>query len=141
MIRRAAITLIISLLVFACGGEDQESSETVDGITARQVEGVWVFSHSPTGGMDALHGGRVTVEGDCLLVDGAVVVFHDDMMQDGIELIGATRDGDELTATIPGGGISLSEGAALDDIPQVIADRCDVDTVWFGAEGALEIGG
>lgn len=140
MIHRTVIALVLSMLFVACGGDDLASSETIDGITASRVEGVWVFSHAPSGGMDALHGGRVTIESGCLLVDGAVVVFHETMVQDGIELIGALRNGDELTVTIPGGGISLAEGASVEDIPQVIADRCETDTVWFGADGALEIG-
>jgi hypothetical protein len=141
MIRRTAIALVLLLPVAACGGGSDASPETIDGITAEQVDRAWVFSHVPTGGMDALHGGLVTIEDGCLLVDGAVVVFHEDMVQDGIELIGAVRDGDSVTAIVPGGGISLAEGAVEADIPQVIVDRCDVDTVWFGAEGALEIGG
>jgi len=140
MIRSTSISLVLLLVLVACGGGDPLSDETIDGVTARQVDDVWVFSHSPSGGMDALHGGRATIEDGCLLVDGAVVVFHESMVLDGIELIGAIRNGDEISATIPGGGISLGEGGSVEQFPQVVLDRCDVDTVWFGAEGALEIG-
>ena len=38
---------------------------------------------------------------------------------------------------VPGGGISFEEGGG--PLPSIIADRCGVTTVWFGAPGELVV--
>ena len=52
------------------------------GVDAQQLGGVWVFTYSetPTMSMDALGGGPASVVDDCLLLDDAVVIWHDDQL-------------------------------------------------------------
>lgn len=100
-------------------------------IEASQIDGIWVFSHNPRGGGNALHGGTATIENGCLYVDGAVVVWHTESLDDAKSAIEAVHAGEAPSLSIGGGGISLEEGAT--SLPSEVTDLCPTSTVWFGA--------
>ena len=100
-------------------------------IEARQIDDVWIFSHNPNGGGDALHTGAATIDNGCLYVDGAVVVWHVDSIDQAEATITAVQAGEQPMLSIGGGGASLEEGAT--SLPAEITDRCPTSTVWFGS--------
>ena len=129
--RRFIIILALgALLAAACGAGPTDLARS-DGISAQQLEGVWVFSHDPQGGDDALHSGVATIENGCLYVDGAVVVWDADRLDEAESAIASIRDGDSPQLSIGGGGISLDEGST--ELPAIIMERCDTALVWFGS--------
>ena len=69
----------------------------------------------------------------CLYIDGAIVVWHVDRIDEAARAITAVRAGESPQLLVGGGGISLEEGALPDQLPAVITDRCPTSTVWFGA--------
>ncbi|NNF65107.1 MAG: hypothetical protein HKN07_12740 [Acidimicrobiia bacterium] len=109
-----------------------ESLEAVSSpaIEARKFDDVWIFSHSPDGGDGALHTGVATINNGCLYVDGAVVVWHVDSIDQATATIEAVQAGQQPTLSIGGGGTSLEEGAT--SLPAEITDRCPTSAVWFG---------
>ena len=114
-------------LAFNDGGSDE------NGITALQIDGVWVFHHEPDGANGALHGGTAEIVDGCLLVDSTIVVWHVDTLDEAEEAIAAVRAGESPQLLIGGGGISLDEGADLSQFPSVITDRCSARAIWYGA--------
>ncbi|MEA2001324.1 MAG: hypothetical protein U9N84_05495 [Actinomycetota bacterium] len=106
---------------------------TANGIEAFQIDGVWVFQHNPEGWDDALHSGTADVVNGCLVVDGTIVIWHIDRIDEAADVIAAINAGGAPQLLIGGGGISLNEGATPDQIPAIIADQCPTSAVWFGA--------
>jgi hypothetical protein len=107
--------------------------DTDEGVRATQIDGVWVFEYTPNGGMDALHGGTPEVIDGCLVVDGAIVVWSSGRLDEATAAIAAVKAGERPQLLIPGGGISLDEGADQSQIPEAISELCATDTVWFAA--------
>jgi hypothetical protein len=105
----------------------------VMGIEPVQIDGVWVFQYDADAGMDALHSGVAEIVDGCLYVDGAIVVWHTNQLDEAARVIAAVKSGEQPDLLIGGGGISLDEGASPDDIPAVVTDRCPASVVWFGA--------
>jgi hypothetical protein len=118
-------------LAFSVGGSS--NPEGIDGPEALQIEGVWVFQHQPEFALTALHGGIPEIVNGCLYVDGAIVVWHVDRIEEAAGAIAAVRADESPQLLVGGGGISLEEGASPDQLPAVITDRCPTSTVWFGA--------
>jgi hypothetical protein len=104
-----------------------------EGVEAVQIDDVWVFQHDPVGWDDALHGGSAEIKDGCLYVDGAIVVWHVDEIDEVGEIIANLKAGQHREVLIGGGGISLDEGASPEDITATITDRCATSAVWFGA--------
>lgn len=131
------------LLAVGCSGGAAESgdtiadagSETIAGITAAEVGDVWIFTHRPSGGDDALHGGRASIVDGCLYVDDTVIIWHIDDLARVDAVVRQVHSGAEIDLTVGGGGISLEEGGQADQIPQVIRDRCRTRAVWFASGG------
>lgn len=103
------------------------------GIQPLQIEGVWVFEHRPDVAMTALHSGVAEIVDGCLYIDGAIVVWAGERIDEAVAVIDAVKSGDQPGLLIGGGGISTNEGASPDDLPAVITDRCPTEVVWFGA--------
>ena len=118
-------------LAFSVGGSN--NPEGRDGPEALQIDAIWVFQHQPESANRALHGGMPEIVNGCLYVDGAIVVWHVNRIDEAAQTIAAVRAGESPQLLIGGGGISLDEGASPDQIPAVITDRCPTSTVWFGA--------
>ncbi|MBL4685368.1 MAG: hypothetical protein JKY37_12310 [Nannocystaceae bacterium] len=115
-------------------GTEPGPSETSDaaGVEAKQIDGVWVFEHHSPDSMQALHGGVPTIVDGCLLVDGAVVIWHDSTIAEVTRLIAAVKAGESPTVSVGGGGMSVEEGASADDFPSAVTQRCSTTTIWFG---------
>lgn len=120
----------LALLVAACGSEPTPSSSDVE---ALEIDGVRVFQHAIFGGDDALHGGVAEIENECLYVDEAVVVWHEDQIDQAAQLIASIKSGDEPQVSLPGGGISLDEGDT--PIAASITDLCPTRVVWYTRPG------
>ncbi len=135
------ITVVAALVLAACSPNTSNISntslatETGQGITAQSIRGAWVFSHSPNGGSDALHTGFASIEEGCLLVDGAVVIWHEgDLMRAG-DLVEAVLAGERPMVAVGGGGIGLAEAGDVSLFPDIVVERCRTDTLWYGSEG------
>ena len=129
--RVCALALVAVLVLGACSSGD-DATLVQDGIEARQIDGVWVFFHEPDAGMDALHSGTPEVVDGCLVVDGAVVIWHTEADGAAEAALAAALTGEEPQLLIGGGGISTTEGAEPRQLPRIVTGRCVVDTVWFG---------
>ena len=109
-----------------------------DSIAAQQHNDVWLFSQEPSGGGDALQGGIASVEEDCLLVGGGVVVWMADDLEFARALVDQVADGEMPTVTVAGAGLALGEGATPDDLPMTVLSHCGAHDVWFAnAPGEL----
>ena len=129
--RALGVVAAMAVLVAACSGASDDGPAS--SIEAQQVGGVWVFSHDPTSGMDALHGGTPEIVDGCLVIDDTIVVWHVDTMDEAAAAVAAAQAGESPPLLIAGGGLSVEEGSDPADIPGVITDRCSTDAVWFGA--------
>ncbi len=130
--RTASLLALVALLLAACSS-DVSSSDVEDGITATQINGVWVFHHAPDSAMNALHSGFPEVIDGCLMIDNTVVVWHTDDLDQARDAVEAANAGEQPQLLIGGGGISTDEGTDPADLPGVITDRCSTGAVWFGA--------
>lgn len=128
-IKHIATVAGLALLVGLALALPQLAGDADSGVEANQINDVWVFRHDSAAGEDALHTGAAEIVDDCLLVDGAVVVWQDHQLDEVEETIQAVRSGESPSLSVAGGGISSSEGNLA--LPQVVTDRCDVDEVWF----------
>lgn len=108
-----------------------QTSDTAE-IEAKQIDGVWVFEHHSPDSMQALHGGVPTIVDGCLLIDGAVVIWHDSTIAEATRLVAAVKAGQSPMVSVSGGGMSVEEGASADDFPSAVTQRCSTTTVWFG---------
>ena len=130
------LTIAFALVLAACGDDLTETQEdaliTEDGITAQQVDGgPWVFSHDPDAFMEALHTGAPEVRDNCLYVDDTIVIWHESDVEYAEQLVADVRTGSAPNVKVPGGGISLDEGASPVQIPKTVRDRCPTSAVWF----------
>jgi hypothetical protein len=111
------------------------------GVDAQQLGGVWVFTYSetPTMSMDALGGGPASVVDDCLLLDDAVVIWHDDQLDTVEDVIERVDAGETVTLQVGGGGNSLDEGGSVDDFPDEVWEHCSPSAIWFASSEAPTI--
>lgn len=126
---RLLVVACLALLSAACDG----SSSAANDVEPVEIDDVWVFQHANPGGDDALHGGVAEIRSDCLYVDDAVVVWHQDQMDQATRLIASVKRGDEPQVSLPGGGISLDEGDT--SIAATITDLCPTRVVWYTRPG------
>jgi hypothetical protein len=105
-------------------------SET--GIEPVQIDSVWVFEYRPAMAMDGLHSGLAEIVDGCLYVDGAIVVWAGNRLEEASSVVDAIKSGGRPELLIGGGGISTREGASPEDLPAVITDLCPTQVVWFG---------
>ncbi|MGI9665675.1 MAG: hypothetical protein ACR2N2_01045 [Acidimicrobiia bacterium] len=141
--RRTGIMLAaaIAVLAAACSStpeltdiqEDAFNLDPESPVTATEVDNVWIFSHEPDAFNEALHGGEAEIRDGCLYVDNTIVVWHVDDVPAAEELIANVDAGTAEGLLIPGGGVSLDEGASAIQIPKVIRDRCSTSAVWYAA--------
>lgn len=136
-IKKISAVALLAIAVSACGPIRGSSSgiqdvEYENGIIAHRASDVWLFSHDPSGGEDALHSGSVTVVDGCLLVDGAVVVWHRSHLAAAAEIAEAVMAGNQLHISVGGGGIS-AEGEDAGGLPVLITQKCPTMTVWFAS--------
>lgn len=137
--KRASIALLILLSACTSDVVDVTSvsslppEESRNGITARLVADTWIFSHNPNGGADGLHGGFASIVDGCLLVDGAVVIWHEDDIVPAGDLIAAVHAGERPNVSVGGGGVTLAEGGDVSQFPGIILDRCSTDTIWYAS--------
>lgn|SRR5690606_26296490 len=106
------------------------------GLTATKVDDVWIFIGSAPpdaelGKMkvittDALHGGRPTIENNCLLVDGEVIVWWSDQLELAERLVGEAKVGSPTDVSIPGGPSA--------DAPSIVSDRCGVTKLRYAGK-------
>jgi len=128
--KRLPAVACLALLIAACGSDSTSSASDVESL---EIDGVWVFHHASSGGDDALHGGVAEIKNDCLYVDDAVVVWHEDQIDQASKLIASIKSGDEPQVSLPGGGISLDEGDT--PIAASIKDLCPTRVVWYTRPG------
>lgn len=124
------VVAFVALSVSACGSGSTSSASDVEPL---EIEGIWVFQHAYSGGDDAQHTGIAEIKNDCLYVDDAVVVWHEDQMDQASQLIASIKSGHEPQVSLPGGGISLDEGHT--PVAASITDLCPVRTVWYTRPG------
>jgi hypothetical protein len=91
-------------------------------VSARQVDGVWVFTNVVEDSADALHVGPVSISNGCLFVGADIVVWHERRLDEVREYIEAVRRGSPPDVTLGGG-----EGI----LAPVIEMNCGVQPVWF----------
>jgi ABC-type glycerol-3-phosphate transport system substrate-binding protein len=133
----AATVLAFALVLAACGGgtdlteTQEELLLTEDGVTAQQVSGTWVFTHDPDAFNEALHSGVPEIRDGCLYVDDTIVVWHASDIAYAEQLVEDVEAGMTPDVLVPGGGLSLDEGASPIQIPKTIRDRCPTNAVWF----------
>ena len=134
----ALLIAILVVAVTACSSDDltetqEEALITEDGITARQTGGVgpWIFTHDPDAFNQALHTGAPEVRDNCLYVDDTIVIWHESDAEYAEQLVADTRAGTAPNVKVPGGGISIDEGASPVQIPKTVRDRCPTNAVWF----------
>lgn len=128
---RLLAVAFLALSVSACGSG---STSSASGVEPLEMDGVWVFQHANSGGDDALHSGIAEIRNDCLYVDDAVVVWHEDQIDQASQLIAGIKGGDEPQVSLPGGGTSLDEGDT--PIAASITDLCPTRTVWYTSPGS-----
>jgi hypothetical protein len=121
------------LLGQGCGSSTDDESEA---ISARQLQGVWVFHHDPDGWDDAAFSGVGTIEDNCLLVNGTVVVWHRQRSQDPAWLIAEIETGNQPYVRL--GGSLLDKERAPADYASVVFERCPVQDVWFASPDPLK---
>jgi len=119
------------------GGAAGTAPSVSAGLTATKVDDVWIFIGSappaPEPGKmkiittDALHGGRPTIENDCLLVGGAVIVWWSDQLELAERLVGEAKTGSPTDVSIPGGATAAA--------PSIVSDRCGVTTLHYAGKG------
>lgn len=126
MIRRLLTVVLIGTLAAACGSGSNQ-------IDAVEIDGVWVFQHSNSGGDDALHNGTAEIRDGCLYVGDAVVIWHSAQVEEAAELVTATLAGESRQVSLPGGGVSLEEGET--PFPEAVSSRCSTDTLWYTRPG------
>lgn len=127
---RLLVVACLALLASACGLGSTSAANDVEPV---EIDDVWVFQHANFGGDDALHGGVAEIRNDCLYVDDAVVVWHQDQIDQATQLIASVKSGDEPQVSLPGGGISLDEGDT--PIAATITDLCPTRAVWYTRPG------
>lgn len=93
-----------------------------------EVDDVWVFSHSYSDGADALLTGEASIDDGCLRIAGTVVIWHESRLAEAREAVAAVQAGVPSPHRM-GGGEANAEVARL----LGIADRCNVDNVWFSS--------
>jgi hypothetical protein len=128
---RLLAVAFLALAVGACGSGSTSSASDLEPL---EIDGVRVFQHANSGGDDALHGGIAEIRDNCLYVDDAVVVWHEDQIDQASQLIASIRGGDEPQVSLPGGGSSLDEGDT--PIPATITDLCPTRSVWYASPGS-----
>ncbi|MGH9166248.1 MAG: hypothetical protein ACREA0_17450 [bacterium] len=120
----------VALLVAACASGSTSSTNDVESL---EIDGVWVFQHANSGGDDALHSGVAEIKNDCLYVNDAVVVWHEDQTDQASQLIASIKGGDEPQVSLPGGGTRLDEGDT--PIAASITDLCPTKVLWYTRPG------
>ena len=134
---------VVSVLGFVEGGEltiapnvnassAPEKGEDA-GVTAIQIDSVWVFEYTPNGGMDALHSGIPEIVDGCLVIDDTIVVWDSARLDEAAAAIAAAKAGESPPLLITGGGLSLDEGTDPSQIPDAITEKCQTRAVWFAA--------
>ncbi len=134
---------VVSVLGYAKDGEltiasNVNASSAPDegddgGVTAIQIDGVWVFEYTPNGGMDALHSGIPEIIDGCLVIDDTIVVWDSARLDEAAAAISAAKAGESPQLLIAGGGLSLDEGTDPSQIPDAITEKCQTRAVWFAA--------
>jgi hypothetical protein len=92
------------------------------GVSAQQVDGVWVFTNANEDEADALTRGPVSISDGCLFVGTEIVVWHERRLDEVRQYIDAVRRGSPPDLTLGGG-----EGRLV----PVIHSHCGAQTVWF----------
>lgn len=126
--RRLSGIAIVSMLslVTACSSDSSQ-------VEPVEIDGVWVFQQSSSGGDDALHNGEVAIRDGCLYVGDAIVVWHPGQMGEVEDLIADAAAGEGQQISIPGGGATPEETGST--LPEEITSRCSTDTVWYTRPG------
>jgi hypothetical protein len=119
-----------ALLLATCGSGSTSSANDLE---ALEIDGVWVFQHANSGGDDALHSGVAEIRNDCLYVDDAVMIWHEDQIDQAAQLIASVKSGHEPQVSLPGGGTSLDESGT--PIAASITDLCPTRAVWYTSPG------
>ncbi len=115
------------------GGEAQLDAQEPDlGITAYQVDGVWIFTHDPEAWHDLLTVGAADIVGGCLFIGQDLVVWHVSRLNDARAAVAAVQAGQHPVLSVGGFGQSVG-GSPPFVVPAVIADHCSTTSVWFGA--------
>ncbi len=125
--------LAVAFLALSVGACSSESTSPASDVEPLEIDGVRVFQHANSGGDDALFGGIAEIRNDCLYVDDAVVIWHEDQIDQASQLIASIEGGDEIQVSLPGGGISLDEGDT--PIPATITDLCPTRAIWYTSPG------
>jgi len=112
-------------------------------VTAQQLGGAWVFTYAtpPQGYATALLAGQAVVTDGCLLVNSTAVVWNETQLPAIQQVIDAVASGATPTVTVGGGGLSIAEGATLDDFPPAIVSRCSPTVVWFASPEEIKVEG
>jgi hypothetical protein len=123
----------VALLTVLFAGCTEAS--TGAGVESQQIDSTWVFTYSeePSLDMHALHGGSATVADGCLEVGDMVVVWHDHHLPALRDVIASVQLGEAPRLELGGGGVSLDEGAAIEDIPAGVREHCAPSGVWYAS--------
>ena len=144
---RIVVLLAGVLFPSACTADDLEGRDSTAPagpprmVEHVQIDGVWVFYRTPDPDgvfLQALHGGDAEIRDDCLYVDDTIVVWHVDQLDEAAQVIADVRAGEQSEPLIVGGGMSLDEGASIEDFPAVINERCPTSAVWHASGESYE---
>ena len=139
---------VICLLALAGGYTATESDDEVaydypskaEPISPVNVDGVWVFEHTPSLILEALMSGEADVVNGCLVVGDTVVVWHSEKMDTVRDLVDRVEQDEQLTVELGGGGFSQEEGGDDFSVPPVIDERCSpVTSVWYGSTHPITV--
>lgn len=100
-------------------------------INANQIDGVWVFTHSPTASNDALLTGVARIDNGCLFIGDHVVIWHTDVIDRAAAAIAGVTAGESPEISVGGSGIGSDEDTT--PLPSAVTDHCGTQSVWFGA--------
>ncbi len=98
-------------------------------VEALQIEGAWVFHYTSVGYGEALLAGTAEIVGDCLVVDGTIVIWHSSRLDDARALISAVQAGEKPKVQVGGGAFPLT-----DQDRATVVKHCSAASVWFGNE-------
>lgn len=98
------------------------------GVSAREVSGLWIFTHNSPDGGDALFSGVARIANGCLLIGDTVVVWRENQLDAVTEYIDAARAGESIELTLAGAELSAAVG---NELPPIVTDRCASEALWF----------
>lgn len=104
-------------------GSQSPGVQAVYGVSEVLVDGVSIFE-GPPNGEQALHGGLVEINGDCLTVGDVVVIWPVGRLAEIEQIVRSLSTETKSITVLTGGGYS-------ERVPNVVRERCAVEEVFY----------